>query len=50
MGPSYRDKKVVGVFVDFFRAPLHWAERKGYTVETLDWQDGDEKPACAPRL
>jgi peptide chain release factor 2 len=19
-----------------------WAERKGYTVETLDWQDGDE--------
>jgi peptide chain release factor 2 len=25
-----------------FRMYTRWAERKGYTVETLDWQDGDE--------
>ena len=24
------------------RMYTRWAERKGYTVETLDWQDGDE--------
>ncbi|MEI8037658.1 MAG: peptide chain release factor 2 [Verrucomicrobiota bacterium] len=24
------------------RMYARWAERKGYTVETLDWQDGDE--------
>ena len=24
------------------RMYCRWAERKGYTVETLDWQDGDE--------
>lgn len=25
-----------------FRLYTRWAERRGYTVETLDWQDGDE--------